>query len=89
MGLWRLAFMGLLHANSGYLGSSHKHWYRLWSPRQRCSCAVAASGPENDSATITIQHESQLGADVVNHNGLIDSKPILTKVIYLGVRSAL
>jgi hypothetical protein len=53
------------------------------------SSAVAASRPSNDSATITIQHESQLGADVVNHNGLIDSKPILTKVIYLGVRFAL
>ena len=44
------------------------------------SSAVAASRPSNDSATITIQYESQLGADVAHHNCLIDSKPILTKV---------
>ena len=53
------------------------------------SSAVAALRPSNDSATITIQHKRQLGADVAHHNGLIDSKPILTKVLYLGVRSAL
>ena len=32
-GLWRLTFMGLLLAKSGWWGSSHKHWLRFWGPR--------------------------------------------------------
>jgi hypothetical protein len=34
-GLWRLTFMGLLLAKSGWWGSSHKHWFRFWGPRQQ------------------------------------------------------
>jgi hypothetical protein len=33
-GLWRLRFMGLLLANSGRYGSSHKNWFSFWGPRQ-------------------------------------------------------